>query len=68
MDLARASPPLTPKQVRAKAALHADVPLLEAIAAQASSYMGGLQAQLMALTLALTLTLTLAAGPTLALP
>ena len=48
MDLARASQPLTPKQVRAKAALHADVPLLEAIAAQASSYMGGLQAQLLA--------------------
>jgi hypothetical protein len=31
--------------VRAKAALHADVPLLDAIATQASSYMGGLQAQ-----------------------
>ena len=34
--------------VRAKAALHADVPLLDAIATQASSYMGGLQAQLLA--------------------
>ena len=34
--------------VRAKAALHRDVPLLEAVAAQTSSYMGSLQAQLLA--------------------
>ena len=38
-------PKPSPDQVRAKAALHADVPLLDAIATQASSYMGGLQAQ-----------------------
>ena len=34
--------------VRAKAALHREVPLLEAVAAQTSSYMGSLQAQLLA--------------------